>query len=526
MAEKVKKEELLKEMEDVKTLISNLEDEYRKANISEKNYQELKEKYSKKLEEIQKKLGAEKEAKEEKPKGILGKIFGKKGKVGEEKVEVKKTEEKKEIEIGEIEEMTPEVIEKLAQQVAEEAGVTGSATETEEKVPEEKTEAPTSIEIEKLKVMIDTVREANKTVEESIRGISESIGELRSMIFQMEGSNREIALKLEKMEDEIAEVKPKEIEKKFNEVNARIEKQNMAIEKLDAISKDLASKINEVSKILKKVGGIENLVDINKEIQKKIEEMKEAIKYTERLAFKTEKVFLDLSKSLSDFVVYKTKQENLEDMTKDILKLVDELNLKLEGFSTKKDLELVKGDILVIQKQIEEINKVLPAIQTKIPEPIVELKKEKEDIMLFLDSLEDQLKKGIISIGEYERVKRENLQRLKEIDEELKEKWEKIIEALSKGEVPEVEGKEEVAEEEKKVEEVAETKTKEEESEIKKEEGKKVEMVKKKKTKEIEEKASEKIEEEKEKPLEVIEEEKTKREEMVNILKKIKEKLK
>jgi hypothetical protein len=230
-------------------------------------------------------------------------------------------------------------------------------------------------------------------------------------------------------------------------------------------------------------------------------------------------------------------------MTKDILKLVDELNLKLEGFSTKKDLELVKGDILVIQKQIEEINKVLPAIQTKIPEPIVELKKEKEDIMLFLDSLEDQLKKGIISIGEYERVKRENLQRLKEIDEELKEKWEKIIEALSKGEVPEVEGKEEVAEEEKKVEEVAETKTKEEESEIKKgeekpleaektekivkkEEEKKVEMVKKKKTKEIEEKASEKNEEEKGKPLEAIEEEKTKREEMVNILKKIKEKLK
>jgi chromosome segregation ATPase len=537
MAEKIKKEELLKEMEDVKSLISNLEDEYRKANISEKNYQELKEKYSKKLEEIQKKLGVEKE---EKPKGIFGKLFGKKENVEEKKVEEKKTEEKKEIEVGEIEEMTPEVIEKLAQQVAEESGATGSVAETEE-VPEEKTEAPASIEIEKLKVMIDTVREANKTVEESIRSISESIGELRSMIFQMEGSNREIALKLEKMEDEIAEVKPKEIEKKFNEVNTKIEKQNMAIEKLEAISKDLANKINEVSKILKKVGGIENLVDINKEIQKKIEEMKEAISYTERLAFKTEKVFMDLSKSLSDFAVYKARQENLEDMTKDILKSVDELNLKLEGFSTKKDLELVKGDILVIQKQIEEINKVLPAIQTKIPEPIAELKKEKEDIMLFLDSLEDQLKKGVISIGEYERVKKENLQRLKEIDTELKEKWEKIIEALSKGEAPEVEGKEEVAEEEKKVEEVAETETKEEESEIKKEEEKpleaektekivkkeeekKVETIKKKKTKENEEEKSEKNEEEK--PSETPEEEKTKREEMVDILKKIKEKLK
>jgi len=208
---------------------------------------------------------------------------------------------------------------------------------------------------------------------------------------------------------------------------------------------------------------------------------------------------------------------------------VDELNLKLEGFSTKKDLELVKGDILVIQKQIEEINKVLPAIQTKIPEPIAELKKEKEDITLFLDSLEDQLKKGIISIGEYERVKRENLQRLKEIDDELKEKWEKIIEALSKGEPLEVKEKE-IAKEESKIEEVTEAREEKESEEEKpreaeieeksvKEGERKLESEEKKKVKIVKKKKEEEIPE-------ASEDEKTKREEMVNIIKKIKEKLK
>jgi len=276
-------------------------------------------------------------------------------------------------------------------------GVTPTA-EMEE-VPEEKAELPTSVEIEKLKVMIDTVREANRTLQDSIRNVSESIGELRSMIFQMEGSNREIAIKLEKLEDDVAELRPKQIEKKFSEIEAKMEKQNMAIEKLEAISKDLAEKINKVDRLLKKIGGIENLININKEIQEKIKEMKEAISYTERLAFKTEKVFMDLSKSLADFNVYKTRQESLEEMAKDMLKSIDEINVKLENFPTKKDLELVKGDIIVIQKQIEEINKVLPAIQTKIPEPIAELKREREDIMLLLDSLEEQLKKGVISVG-------------------------------------------------------------------------------------------------------------------------------
>jgi hypothetical protein len=153
MAEKAKKE-LLKEMEDIKGLLSHLEDEYRKANVSEKYYQELKEKYLKRLEEIEKKIGAKKESEDEskkgEKKGIFGKLFGKK----EEKKEEEKVEKKQEVEIGEIEEVTPEVIEKLAQQVAEQAGVTPTA-EIEE-VPEEKAELPTSVEIEKLKVMIDS----------------------------------------------------------------------------------------------------------------------------------------------------------------------------------------------------------------------------------------------------------------------------------------------------------------------------------------------------------------------------------
>jgi ElaB/YqjD/DUF883 family membrane-anchored ribosome-binding protein len=67
MAEKAKKE-LLKEMEDIKGLLSHLEDEYRKANVSEKYYQELKEKYLKRLEEIEKKIGAKKESEDESKK--------------------------------------------------------------------------------------------------------------------------------------------------------------------------------------------------------------------------------------------------------------------------------------------------------------------------------------------------------------------------------------------------------------------------------------------------------------------------
>lgn len=540
MPEKIKKEDLLKEMADVKSLMSHLEDEYREANISEKYYQELREKYSQKLKELEDKLGLKKEKEEigkkevkpvevekpeveevtkgKKPKiGILGRLIGRKENPPEtkpEKVEKekgKKSKEKKELEVGEIEEMTPEVIEKLAQQVAEESGATGAKTEVEEtreEIPVERIETVPSIEIEKLKVMIDGIRDAKRVTDETIQTLSENIGEIRSMVFQVDGSLRETSLKLEKIEDDILGLKPKEIDKKFREVNATLEKQHMLIEKFDKKSEDLAGKINEVYKILKGIGGIENLVNLNKDIQKKIEDMKEALKYTERLAFKTEKTFIDLSKSLEDFVVYKKKQDDLEEIVRDLQKSVDELNLKFDNFPTKRDLEMLKGDILVIQKQIEEINKVLPVVQSRLPETIVNLRKEKENILLFLDSLEQQLKVGAISIGEYEDAKKKNLNKLAKIESNLKEEWERVEELIKKGEIPKEKETVKVVEMEKK-------ETKEE-------------MVRKKATpKEIDRKEQVLKEVEiKPRESEIQKGTKKEREEIVDIIKKIKEKIK
>ena len=92
MGKKVDKESLMKEKTDIEELVSHLEDEYRKANVSEKNYQELKVKYSQRLDEIGKKLGSKEEISEKKSKGgLLGKLMGKKEKQPE--VEQPKAEE-------------------------------------------------------------------------------------------------------------------------------------------------------------------------------------------------------------------------------------------------------------------------------------------------------------------------------------------------------------------------------------------------------------------------------------------------
>ena len=527
MGKKVDKESLMKEKTDIEELVSHLEDEYRKANVSEKNYQELKVKYSQRLDEIGKKLGSKEEISEKKSKGgLLGKLMGKKEKQPEveQPKEVKEEKPKDEIEVGEVEEMTPEVIEKLAQQVATESGVTPS--QEVEGETGEKEGGSKDIEIEKLKVMIDSIREANRATDDTIRTVSEGIGEIRSMVFQTDGSLRETTLKIEKIEDDVSGLRPKEIDKKFREIGVTVEKQQMLMEKLDIKSEDLAKKINQVYEMLKGAGNIENLTELNKEMQKKRGDIKEAIRYIERIASKAEKNFIDLSRNLEEFVVYKSKQEGLDESVRDLIKSVDGINTRIDNLPTKKDLDVIKADIIVLKKQVEEINKVLPVVQARLPETIESVRRERESILLFMDSLQEQVKSGKISIGEYEEIKKKNMKKLADIENKLKKEWEKIEEIVSKGEIPKEVGTSEADQPKKELQTTKEESGNMEKGEASKTVEKKEVPEKMEKKETIPEKpANEEIKKEPEKK-EDSNEKKGDREEMVNILKKIREKMK
>jgi len=527
---KVSKEDLLKEKTDIENTLSYLEDEYRKANISEKSYSELKSKNLKKLEEINKKLGIKKEAKKTEEKKVIEVPETRAERLARGETENEKPEEmvQQETEATETEEKKgrfgflgklfrrkkkePEV----AEQITEEEIKEEKPIQTEESTPErtqpevKETTQPTRVqtiiqpvpvqqtgkygmEIEKIKVMVDTLRETNRATEETIRTLSESLGELRSMVLQSDASSKEIEMKMEKIEDEISEIEPKKIAKKFREISDTIDKHQITLEKLDKKTQDLAEKINKIYEMLKSIGGIENLMHVNKDIQKKLDDIKEAVKYIERIGNKTEKIFIDLSKSLDELTIMKAKQEEFDESLKDLTKSIDDINVKFESYVSKKDLNEFRQDILLMGKQIEEINKALPIVQLKLPEEMMKLKNERNDILLFLDSLEEQLKEKRISREEYEKAKENNKKKLAEIEEKLKEEWKKLEKILPlKKEKEKVTKAKSVEVVEKKPEETAKTEEKgaaeekklEEKKEVAKEESKKVEEKQKKKVKE------------------------------------------
>ncbi len=320
MARKIKirlkkiKRDVKSEIQTVKHMLVHLEDEYRKANISDKSYKELKEKYARKLERLisegsDTEPGIKADGGKEKKKGGFLKGFLKRGEEPkkEEKKEEKRDDKKKKderLEPGQIEEVTPEVIEKLSQQMAGDRGVSADDIESDEEVkqlrePEEAAEEGESssmaetkmrVELEKLNVMIETIRESKRITDETIQTISETIGEMRSMIFQTDATLKENLAKMEKLEDEVTEVKPQEISKKLREMDGNLEKIQSEMEKLETKTGGQGERLNEVIEMLKSIGGIENLLHLNKKVQEKLKDIKEAEGYIERLGNKIEKI--------------------------------------------------------------------------------------------------------------------------------------------------------------------------------------------------------------------------------------------
>ena len=439
-------------VEEVKT-----EEKVEESKPEEKQSEPMKEQ-SEVKEGSKKQEGMEESPKEEKPKksGFLKSIFKKKEEPsrGVEKKDPKKEpeqpkeepkEEKKEenLEPGEIEEVTPEVIEKLASQMAESSGASMESVETpSEEETEEESAIPSdnklTIEIEKLKVMIDTMRDSRKSTDETIQNISENIGEIRSMVMQSDANFKTTMANMERLEDEVSDIKPKEISKKFNEINESMERDRLEVEKFQKKSDGTNQKVNEIYEMIKSIGGVENLINVNNDIQTKLKDINEAIKYIQRIGAKTEKIFIDLSKGMEDLVMLKAKQEDFDDSLKNVLTSVDSLNLKLKEYVSKSDLEDFRGEIIMVKKQMDEIKKVLPVAELKLPENMIKLRKDKEDIEMFLDSLETQRVEGKINKAEYEEMKKINVKKLNDVESKLAKEWKDIDRVMK----PEEEGEE------------------------------------------------------------------------------------
>jgi len=419
-------DELIDKWKQIKELLKTLEDDYRKAEISESAYKEAKQKNERKFKQFTEILAGW---------GITeDQIDAKPAAEGAEEVGAAKDE--KTADSAEPADSAAEPNEPQKGPVPGQTNATVPSQGTAAAQPLPATQPTFSMDVieskmdarlEKLNANIETLKETNSGLSERMQTINESIGELRSQGAQRESSIKDSQSRLETLNEEVSAINPEKYSKALEKRDKTASKQDMRIEKLEMKTSEIAKTTGDIRKLLESIGGLENVASVSKDIGKKMNQVSQSYNDIQKLSNRTEKMYVQLNKRMENFAVYQSKQENVEGVVKDIIKSVDAISMRLDDYVTITNFDALKKSISDLEIKIgslqEMISKVIPIARVKIPQPIRDLQDQKEAIQSIMESLDEEYNEGKIKRESYERVKKKNISKMGAIEAALKKEW-------------------------------------------------------------------------------------------------------
>ncbi|NIO44404.1 MAG: hypothetical protein GTN36_02520 [Candidatus Aenigmarchaeota archaeon] len=330
---------------------------------------------------------------------------------------------------------------KTVGEILKEQGITGERAEDgkkeekKEKLEERKISFLGEIKIrqlvmdlEKLKAQVQGLREIKFSSDERIKELAENIGEIRSMVFQKDSLVKELETKIKLMEDNISDVEPRKIEKELQKKEERIARAEAEAEKIERMYKDVVKRVEDSQKILEGIKSVENLRERIKQMEDMVSKSIETKAEVERFSSKTEKIYTEIEDRIKEFSKLKTDIEKLDDLSKELTKSVDAINIRTVGFAKKEDIESFKNTIndLVIankekmEKKLKDIEESLNIPKEELTSQLEQLQKKRQSILNLISSVEEQYRKGDIKEETFKEVREKNEMLLNKLDNDVK----------------------------------------------------------------------------------------------------------
>jgi hypothetical protein len=425
-------ENLMHQKEEIEALLSSLEDAYTEAAILEEDYNDIKDKNEKKLDDINKKIdiftkkqvgpGAVKAAplRAGPPVRLPGipvsipSVEEEEFAPAEEMVEEKPKKEKKGkeekrtlagISSEDLKDMELELAEKIKEMV-EDIG----AKVTEKDLMEMKNNfAKYEAEIDKMKAQVEAVRESRRIDDEKIQRVVEGTAEIRTMVYGREASAKEQEIKIQKAMDVIGKLEPEKILLEVGRRDKEISNLDLKVNKLDETTKEFGEMLKRIETLLRNIGSLEHVIRISNEASETLMEMQNIQRSNQKMLDKIQGIYAELSKRMEEFMLYRAKQDRMEDLINEVMKNLDDISTRAAYFVTKDDLEAFRAT-----PQVSAPLPSVSAIET------YSLSSQKEEIEMLLKTLYEEFKNRAISKEEYEKMKKANMAKLKEIGDKMK----------------------------------------------------------------------------------------------------------
>jgi len=282
--------------------------------------------------------------------------------------------------------------------------------------------------LEKIRTELDMLKDEKRETDDRLRDIVESLGEVRSLIFQRETLIKEIESKVKLLDEEISDIRPKRFMKEIDTRRQEIEENQVKIEKLEAMSKELLSDVKSFKEVLENIRSIENLRKTLEEIEGTVSKSREIKSQIDRLAGKAERFYIEMENRIKQFSGLEAKVENLDGLTKEMTRTIDDVNIRLGAFAPKEDLDSFRrtiDDVVLsnrreIEEKIREIESIIKIPPKEIKIKMEELKKKEGTIQKMLENIDDQFHKAAITQNAYNEIKDKNQKLLAGIREEIK----------------------------------------------------------------------------------------------------------
>jgi chromosome segregation ATPase len=248
------------------------------------------------------------------------------------------------------------------------------------------------------------------------------------MLFQKDALVKELEAKIKLMEDSVSEVDPRKIMKQFQKQEEDSAQFEAKTEKVESMYRDIFKRFEDSQKILESIKSVENLKNKVNEMEDLVSKSIENKAEVDRLAGKTEKFYTEIEDKIKDFTKMKTDLERIDDLTKEMTKSIDEVNINIVGVSKKEDLDKFKStidDVIIsnkekLEERLKEIEDSLNIPTEELSSNVVELQNKREGIVNLMKNIEEQYKKGAIKKETFEEVEEKNEIVLKKLEEDIK----------------------------------------------------------------------------------------------------------
>jgi len=281
--------------------------------------------------------------------------------------------------------------------------------------------------IEKLQTEIDNFKDVREQNDERIRELTEKIGEIRSMFFQRESLIKETETKVKMLDDTVGEIDPKKYMKELEKRKEEMLEAQAKIEKLEVIEKDLTNNLNNIKQTMQNIKSVENLEKLLNEIKDNVTKSRELKDDIERISGKSERFYFEMENRIKEFVDIKAKADKIDDLTKELMRTIDSINIRMAGFVSKTDIEEFKKGVNnvissnkdYIDNKMKEVESFLNLPSEEINQRVNQLKRRRTEVSNLLMSIEEQYKKAFISEKTYNEIRQKNEEILKQGAEEL-----------------------------------------------------------------------------------------------------------